>query len=102
MLHRVLEQAGIDNIVVNPGSIEVAVNNRVKTDKRDARKIATLLEAGRLTGIRVPSPQQEQERLLTRTRQQLVEERSAIKNKIRYPCHQMGLIDPNDKARNEP
>ncbi len=102
MLHRVLEQAGIDNIVVNPGSIEVAVNNRVKTDKRDARKIATLLEAWRLTGIRVPSPQQEQERLLTRTRQQLVEERSAIKNKIRYPCHQMGLIDPNDKARNEP
>ena len=44
----------------------------------------------------MPSPQQEQERLLTRTRQQLVEERSAIKNKIRMKCHQMGLIDPND------
>ncbi len=58
--------------------------------------IATLLEAGRLTGIRVPSPQQEQERMLTRTRQQLVEERSAIKNRIRMKCHQMGLIDPND------
>ena len=96
VLHRVLEQAGIDNIVVNPGSIEVAINNRVKTDKRDARKIATLLEARRLTGIRVPSPQQEQERMLTRTRQQLVEERSAIKNRIRMKCHQMGLIDPND------
>ncbi len=96
VLHRVLEQAGIENIVVNPGSIEVAVHNRVKTDKRDALKIATLLEAGRLKGIRVPSPQQEQERLLTRTRQQLVEERSAIKNKIRMKCHQMGLIDPND------
>ena len=96
VLHRVLEQAGIENIVVNPGSIEVAIHNRVKTDKRDALKIATLLEAGRLKGIRVPSPQQEQERLLTRTRQQLVEERSAIKNRIRMKCHQMGLIDPND------
>ncbi len=96
VLHRVLEKAGIHNIVVNPGSIEVAVHNRVKTDKRDALKIATLLEAGRLRGIRVPSPQQEQQRLLTRTRQQLVEERSAIKNKIRMKCHQMGLIDPED------
>lgn len=96
VLHRVLEQAGINNIVVNPGSIEVAIHNRVKTDKRDALKIATLLEAGRLRGIRVPSPQQEQQRLLTRTRQQLVEERSALKNKIRMKCHQMGLIDPDD------
>ena len=96
VLHRVLEKAGIHNIVVNPGSIEVAVHNRVKTDKRDALKIATLREAGRLRGIRVPSVAQEQQRLLTRTRQQLVEERSAIKNKIRMKCHQMGLIDPDD------
>ena len=96
VLHRVLEQAGIHNLVVNPGSIEVAVHNRVKTDKRDALKIATLNEAGRLKGIRVPSVEQEQQRLLTRTRQQLVEDRSAIKNKLRMKCHQMGLIDPDD------
>ncbi len=70
VLHRNLEKAGIPNIVVNPGSIEIAVHNRVKTDKRDALKIATLLEAGRLKAIRVPSFQQEQQRLLTRTRQQ--------------------------------
>ncbi len=83
--------------MVNPGSIEVAVHNRVKTDKRDALKLATLLEAGRLKGIRVPSRRQEQQRLLTRTREQLVQERSALKNKIRMKCHQMGLIDPNDR-----
>ena len=97
VLHRVLSEAGIHNIVVNPGSIEVAIHNRVKTDKRDAVKIATLLEAGRLTGIRVPTPQQEQQRLLTRTRQQIGSERSAIKNKIRMKAHQMGLIDPEDR-----
>ena len=96
VLHRTLEQAGIPNIVVNPGSIEIAVHNRVKTDKRDALKLATLLEASRLKGIRVPSVEQEQQRLLTRTRQQLVEDRSAIKNKIRMKCHQMGLIDPDE------
>ncbi len=97
VLHRVLAKAGIENMVVNPGSIEVAIHNRVKTDQKDAIKIATLLEAGRLTGIRVPTPQQEQERLLTRTREQLVHERSAIKNMIRMKCHQMGLIDPEDR-----
>ena len=35
--------------------------------------------------------------MLTRTRQQLVEDRSAIKNKIRMKCHQMGLIDSDDR-----
>ena len=81
-------------MVVNPGSIEVAVHNRVKTDKRDALKMATLLEAGRLQGIRIPTEQEEQQRFLTRTRQQLIEDRTAAKNKIRMKCHQMGLINP--------
>ena len=34
VLHRVLERAGIDNLVVNAASIETTVHNRVKTDKR--------------------------------------------------------------------
>ena len=97
VLHRTLVAAGINNLVVNPGSIETAVHNRVKTDKRDALKLAELLAAGRLTGIRVPTELEEQKRMLTRTRQQLVEDRSAIKNKIRMKCHQMGLIDSDDK-----
>jgi len=96
-LHRVLEQAGIHNLVVNPGSIEVSVYNRVKTDKRDAQKIAALLESGRLKGIRIPTEQNEQQRLLTRTRAQLVGERTAIKNMIRMRAHQFGLIAPEDR-----
>lgn len=97
VLHRVLEQAGIHNLVVNPGSIEVSIHNRVKTDKRDAQKIASLLEAGRLKGIRIPTEQVEHQRLLTRTRVQLVEERTSIKNMIRMRGHQFGLIVPDDR-----
>ena len=96
VLHRVLQRAGINNLVVNPGSLEVAIHNRVKTDKRDALKLATLLEAGRLEGIRIPSEKEEQQRLLTRTREQLVGERTAIKNRIRMKCHQLGLLEPFD------
>ncbi len=43
MLHRVLLASGIKNIVVHAASIEVESHNRVKTDKRDARKIAEQL-----------------------------------------------------------
>ncbi len=67
VLHRQLEKVGIENVVVNAASVEVTVNNRVKTDKRDALKLASLLEARRLKGIRIPSEQQEHQRLLTRT-----------------------------------
>lgn len=38
---------GINNIVVHAAAIEVAANDRVKTDKRDAQKMVALLEAGR-------------------------------------------------------
>ena len=92
VLHRDLEVRGIKNIVINPASIEVAANNRVKTDKRDALKMATLLEAGRLKGIRIPSQKEEQRRFLSRTRQQLVEQRQRLKNQIRMKAHQMGII----------
>ena len=90
VLHRELVKQGINNIVVHAAGVEVAVNNRVKTDKRDAQKLAALLEAGRLKGIGIPSQAQEQGRILTRTREQLVSDRSGVKNKIRMKCHQIG------------
>lgn len=97
VLHRALTDAGIENLVVNPGSIETASHNRVKTDKRDAKKIASLLAVGRLRGIGVPTEHIEQKRLLTRTREQLVQERTTIKNMIRMRAHQFGLLSPEDR-----
>ncbi|HEY9826198.1 MAG TPA: IS110 family transposase [Stenomitos sp.] len=97
VLHRTLEQAGIQNLVVNPGSIETSVHNRVKTDKRDALRISSLLEAGRLKGIHIPIEQTEHQRLLTRTREQFIQERTSIKNMIRMRCHQFGLIAPDER-----
>lgn len=96
-LHRELKRQGIDSIVVHPASVEVAAHNRVKTDKRDAQKLATQLEAGRLNGIRIPSPEQEQGRLLSRTRSQLVKNRARIKTQIRMKAHQFGLIAPEER-----
>ena len=98
-LHRELQRQGIKNIVVHAAAIEVAANNRVKTDKRDACKIAEQLEAGRLKGIRIPSEAQEEARLLSRTRSQLVHQRTQTQNCIRMKAHQFGLIDAEDRRR---
>ena len=91
-LHRELAAAGVSNIVVHAASIEVAANDRVKTDKRDSLKMARQLEAGRLRGIRVPTLEQEQQRLLTRTREQLMRAKRRVQAQIRMRLHQFGLF----------
>lgn len=98
-LHRALQRQGIKSMVIHAAALEVAAHQRVKTDRRDARKIAAQLEAGRLRGIRVPSEAQEQARLLSRTRTQLVRQRTQSQNCIRMKAHQFGLIGPDDRRR---
>jgi hypothetical protein len=56
----------------------------------DVHKLSTQLAAGRLRGIQGPTVEQEQRRMLSRTREQLVEHRAALKNQIRMKAHQLG------------
>jgi transposase len=49
-LHRTLEKNGIKNLVIHAAKIEVAVGDRVKTDKRDSLKIAPQLAGQRSLG----------------------------------------------------
>ena len=94
VLHRVLAAAGITNIVVNPASVAVAANDRVKTDRRDAKKLAVDLADGRLRGISIPTEAEELARLLPRTRAQIVEHRATIARQIKAKLYQCGLIPP--------
>ena len=98
-LHRTLCAHDIRNIVVHPASIEVAAHDRVKTDKRDSAKIAEQLAAGRLQSIRVPTEDEEQKRLLTRGREQLLRHRTRLQNQLRMRLHQFGLLAPTDRRR---
>jgi transposase len=68
-LYRHLVAAGIDCEVVAPGLVPSRPGDRVKTDKRDARRLAALHAAGLLTAIFVPSPQLEALRDLVRARE---------------------------------
>lgn len=90
-LHRVLLSADIKNIVVNAGSISVESNSRVKTDKRDARKISEQLSFGKLRGIYVPSEEEEARRSLSRGREQVVRRRTRIGNQLKSKLHYLGV-----------
>jgi transposase len=92
VLHRRLVAAGIDNIVVNPSSIPVASRDRVKTDRRDAAKLAELHSRGLLCGIRVPSEAEEFDRLVSRTREQLVRDKTRAALRLKAKLFQFGYL----------
>lgn len=95
-LHRELSKVGINNIVVNPASIPVEANDKTKTDKRDSLKIASNLSKGILKPIYIPSQEEELERLLPRTREQILKMKTKVGNQIKSKLHQFGLIDCYD------
>ena len=67
-LYRQLVEAGHDCQVVAPSLIPKQAGDRVKTDRRDALKLARLLRSGDLTAVWVPDAEQEAMRDLTRAR----------------------------------
>jgi transposase len=95
-LHRELIKAGIKNIVIHAGSIEVASRDRVKTDKRDAKKIAIQLSVGRLRCIYIPSLEQEAKRSMTRLRDSIVKLRHQVGQKFKSLLFTQGLIEGED------
>ena len=66
VLARVAERRGLDIRVVAPGSIPRAPGDRVKTDRRDAKRLVRLLAAGELRFVFVPSEADERFRDLVR------------------------------------
>ncbi len=98
-LHRYLHRHGIDNIVVHPGSIEVSLYDRVKTDRRDACRIALQLSTCRLKAIYVPPEEQESKRCVSRFRQSTLELRRRVGNQLKSVLLLHNLIDLNDHTK---
>ena len=67
-LYRRLRKVGIDCIVIAPSLVPKMAGDRVKTDRRDAIKLATFLRSGHLTKIHVPTEAVEAIRDLERAR----------------------------------
>jgi transposase len=70
-LARAAIEVGLDVRVVAPGLIPKAPTDRVKTDRRDAERLARLLAAGELRFVHVPTIPEERFRDLVRCREDL-------------------------------
>jgi transposase len=68
-LARAFNAAGINCVVVAPSKLERPPGDRVKTDKRDALRLARLLHIGELPAVRVPTEAEESARDLARARE---------------------------------
>jgi transposase len=68
-LFRLLSALGVACDIIAPSLVPVRAGDRVKTDRRDAKKLARLYRAGELTFVMAPTPEQEGLRDLVRCRE---------------------------------
>jgi len=68
-VRRQLDEMGVSCAVIAPSLIPRGPGEKVKTDRKDARKLARLYRAGELTPIRVPTEREESVRDLVRCRE---------------------------------
>jgi len=85
-LYRHLRARGIVCDVVAPGLVPSMPSDRVKTDRRDSRKLARLHAAGLLEAIHVPSPELEALRDLVRAREDARLDRMLAGTACRSSC----------------
>jgi transposase len=83
-----LQGQGVDVRVAVTSKMPITPGERVKTDKRDARRLAQLLSSDLLKFVTVPDRQKREDRELLRTREQLVNERRRlllqVQGKLRF------------------
>ena len=82
-LARRLRQLGVECEVVAPSLTPVRAGERIKTDRRDACKLARLLRAGELTAVYIPEPTDEAIRDLCRARTDAVDDRRRARHRLK-------------------
>jgi transposase len=89
-----LTEDGIEAIVVPPSLIPIESGNKVKTDKRDSRKLAKLLESNMLKRVYVLKEEDRVDRELLRTRRQIAEHRNDVARQIKSKLLFYGIRSP--------
>lgn len=91
-LARQARAAGVEMMVCSPGAIPRQPGDRVKTDARDALKLARLHAAGQLRPVLVPAPELEALRDLVRAREDLRGDLMAARHRISKLLLRRGLV----------
>ena len=91
-LARAAREAGVELMVCAPGAIPRQPGDRIKTDTRDALKLARLHAAGQLRPVLVPAPELEALRDLVRAREDLRGDLMSARHRIGKLLLRQGLI----------
>lgn len=81
-LARVLRQAGLHCEVIAPSLIPSRPGDRVKTDRRDAARLAMLFRASQLSSVRIPTVAEEGVRDLCRARADMVSDQTRARHRL--------------------
>lgn len=92
VIHRWLKDVKIECAVIAPSLIPRRAGRRVKTDRIDALKLASLYRAGELTSVRVPTQEEESDRRLVRMRDQISKDVTETKVHINQFLKELGLV----------
>lgn len=85
--------------VVAPALIPTKPGERIKTDRKDALKLARLHRAGELTAVAAPTPEQEALRDLTRARQAAQQDVHRLRQRLRTLLLRLGIAEPGQTKR---
>jgi transposase len=91
-LARACAGAGIACTVAAPSKIPRAAGDKVKTDRRDAERLARLLRLGELVAVRVPEPHEEAARDLVRAREDARGELMRARHRLSKLLLRHGLV----------
>jgi transposase len=97
-LRRLLATLGVACDVIAPSLIPIRAGDRVKTDRRDAKKLVRLYRAGELVFVQPPSAEQEGLRDLVRCRDDLRRSRTAARHRIAKQLLRHGHIYRDGKG----
>ena len=98
-LYRQLLELGHDCQVVAPSLIPKKPGERIKTDRRDACKLARTLRNGDLTAVWVPDEEQEAMRDLTRARDDMKGQERKARQQLNAYVLRHGHAWPSNKTR---
>jgi transposase len=84
--------SGIACTVAAPSKIPRASGDKVKTDRRDAERLARLLRLGELVAVRVPEPYEEAARDLVRAREDVRGELMRARHRLSKLLLRHGLV----------
>ena len=97
-MQRELAAAGIECIVVAPSLVPQKAGDKVKTDRRDALKLARFLRSGDLTGVYVPDAATEAMRDLERSRDDAKKSERVARHQLAKFLLRYGRRYPGKKA----